>query len=626
VQLVIIAVVGTALFLFPGYALLVIFRDRLEFDFVEMLCAASGLSIAVVPLVLYGSSLLDVRLVPSIVVLVLLIAGGISTWDWQQRFARWRKQGTRRIDGWHIALGIVFLATLAARLWMVRGIVYPLWTDSYHHTMITQIIADTGIVPSSYQPYAPIEQFTYHFGFHTLAAWFHWLSGYAVPRSVVLVGQIINALVVPTTYLLTARLFHSRRAGVVSALVVGLLSQMPTLYVNWGRYPQLSGQILLPVLLVLTLDALDLRAAHVRRWLLVGLGAAGLFLVHNRIFLFFGMFAAWLFVFKLAEAWGKPDQVKRLLIASIVMAATMLIVDASWLWRFFSGFGANVAREVVGGYKPQRYGEYFTFQLQDLFSYGMWQGWLLVSAIGALIGMLKKDSGVLLIVLWIASLFIAANLHLVGVTPFFSSLIVITWIYLPLVALIGYLADHLIALVTPFLARHPQPSNISRQIAVAAFAILCLGGVIYTAGLIEPENGFVRPADLAAMQWIQENVPQDALFHIKTHFWTPAVAHGLDAGYWIPLLTRRQTTIPPEVYASDGSLEQFNLINQRARELVQVSTPEQLWRVLTKYKVTHIYIGSRPTDLRPDFFQADPIHFRSIYQKDGVWIFLVVVQ
>jgi hypothetical protein len=160
--------------------------------------------------------------------------------------------------------------------------------------------------------------------------------------------------------------------------------------------------------------------------------------------------------------------------------------------------------------------------------------------------------------------------------------------------------------------------------AVAGFLLVSLWGVGYTVELILPENGFVRPADLEAMQWIQENTPQDALFHISAYFWQPDVVHGLDAGFWIPFLAQRQTTIPAQVYDSDGSAGYAAFINRRARMLLGANTPEQLWQVMREYHVTHVYIGNRQTGLHPEFFLAAPTRFRVLYSKDNVWVFKVI--
>lgn len=621
--------VGFCLFLFPGYALLVVLRPRHNFALIEMLCAAVGLSLAVVPLVLYVSTFyLGVRLTPTRVILLMLAAGGICIWDWVRRFLAWRKLQSHPFNVVHLLLGIVFVATLSARLFMVRNIDYPLWTDSYHHTLITQLIADSGKVPSSYEPYAPIHDFTYHFGFHALAAWFHWLSGIAIPRSVVLVGQIINALVVPTCYLLAKYMTCDDKAGLVAALVTGLLSHLPALFVNWGRYPQLCGQMLLPILMLLILLALDQQTIG-RASVLAVLGAAALFLIHIRVFLFFVAFAGLAFVFQCIDAWRSREfeRIKRLSFCILLMACIGLVILFPWLLRFLRGFGMTVIHDLAQGYQVERDSLYFQWRTRNLIVVGMSPVWLALAAVGGLWGALKQRFHIYLLLLWIVSLFLAANTHLVGLMPLFPSDVVIILIYLPAAVLIGYLASEWIKLGIALCRKYANQVLCKLRWGVSVILILIsLYGMYYTMNLIAPQNSFVRAEDLVAMRWIEQNVSEDALFYINTHFWTPAVAHGLDAGYWIPFLTGRQTVIPPETYASDGSESYMKLVNERAYALVKSNTPEQLWSVMRVFDVTHVYIGKREVYLTPSFFVDTNEYFHKLYEQDGVWIFEVQAQ
>src|SRR5439155_13556499 len=100
---------------------------------------------------------------------------------------------------------------------------------------ITTIIAQTGQVPTSYQPFVPVNTFTYHFGFHTLAAVLSQLTGATPEDAVLVMGQVLIVLAIPVAYLFGRTLFESEIAGLVSALITGFISAMPSYYVNWGR-------------------------------------------------------------------------------------------------------------------------------------------------------------------------------------------------------------------------------------------------------------------------------------------------------------------------------------------------------------------------------------------------------
>lgn len=619
-----VVLIGMAVLFCPGYALLVVLKQRV-LNLVDMCCAAGGVSILAVPLLISIATYLGIDLGLGLILLVLLCSGLVCLWDCWHRISDQRRRASREVDTVHVLLGLVFFATLLARMLMVRGINYPLWTDSYHHTIITDLIAIQGRIPSSYEPYAQIESFSYHFGFHAISAWFHQLSGIPIPRSVVLTGQIINALAVPSSYLLTQRLFRDRIASLVASLVVGLVSHMPASFVNWGRYTQLSGQVVLPVLMVLTLNALDEPAEHTSSVVLVSVGAAGLFLVHVRVFLFYGLFAILLLLFRWAHARRRhnSDQVQRLFISCLAIGGITLIILAPWLWRFFEGFGSTVAQELTSTYHPGRYAAYFRWRLQDLWDYGLSSPLLALAVAGGVLGIVNSDPNIWVLLLWFLSLLAVANLPSIGIVPPFSNLVVSLITYIPGATLIGYLAANLRTFSARFLHSRRLLTRILRAAAVAGTALICLGGVKYTVQLIRPQNGFVGQADLDAMDWIQESTPDDALFYIGTHFWTPMVAHGVDAGYWIPWLSERETVLPPQVYASDGTPEYIEFINQRARELSDARTSEQLWEVMMQYDVTHVYVGSRPTDLRADFLLADPVRFRPVYSEGGAWVFEV---
>jgi hypothetical protein len=153
---------------------------------------------------------------------------------------------------------------------VVEGVNYPPGGDGYHHTLISQIIHDTGLIPQSYRPYAPLDRFTYHFGFHSLVAAWVWLTQLPVPRSTVLVSQIINALTVPTLYIFTKTLTGRKEAGLFAAMVAGLVTVMPAYYVNWSRNTQLTANVMLPVVLVALTQVLEAQAAVRRRWCVSG--------------------------------------------------------------------------------------------------------------------------------------------------------------------------------------------------------------------------------------------------------------------------------------------------------------------------------------------------------------------
>ena len=614
---------GAVLLLFlPGAALLAIGRKQLQLDWVETLCMASGLSLAAVPLLLYATTLIGLRQGPLVVWALLAICAVVVMWDWRaaRTDATWRTLGQEQ--RWvYAALAIVFVFTLVSRLWVVRDVAFPSWTDSYGHAVIAQMVIDQGGVPTTYAPYAPIADFTYHFGVHALTAWYFWITGVPMLQGMVILGQLLNVVVVPTTYLFATRLFSGRVAGLAATVVVALISHMPAQFVNWGRFTQLDGQMLLPIAAVLYLALLRAPAPRYRvLWLTVA-AFAGLFVAHYRVFLFGVMFAGLLWGWAmLTPPVGQSRG--RLLRETVLVTLLGLLILAPWLWRLAQGFGGNFATQMVG-YEEQKFGTYYFFDPKELLNFGMHAYLWVLAVLGALWGLWRRKGMIVVLLLWMVAAFAGANLYFLNMTPLYSNTIFIIMLYLPATALIGYLVQEVAAWGAKRWAITP---GLRQRLALALGVVLVLLGayaVENSTRMFAPENIFVREGDLQAVAWIEQEIPADALFYIATAFWTPEVAHGLDGGYYLPLLAARQTIMPPQHYASDGSGDYRAFINQRLRDLDGAQDADALWRVLQQYAVTHVYIGVRGTPLDPAFFAARPDLFVPLYEQAGVWIFQV---
>src|SRR3954468_9983841 len=161
--------------LLPGTAIYLLARQLLDrertFSIANALLIGAGLSIAFWPLLLLYTSLVGLPFSPLFLWMVLALcaiyvayrvftAGGIKV----------------PRDGLAPAVALLGMTalSLAFRLGDIQGLDVPMFGDSLHHTMITDLILRTGRVPSGYQPYVPVDTFSYHFGFHTLSAVLAW--------------------------------------------------------------------------------------------------------------------------------------------------------------------------------------------------------------------------------------------------------------------------------------------------------------------------------------------------------------------------------------------------------------------------------------------------------------------
>ncbi len=233
-------------------------------DWSERLALSLGLSLAIIPLLMlwtttFGWHWSRAAVWTAAVLTVLALAALI----WR-RLRREKPGGdSERLPGpdrYDLALLAIFGLALAVRLMMVRDLAAPAWVDPVHHTTIVRLIVEQGAYPPSYEPYVRALHASYHAGFHSLVATFHWLSGLEISRAMLLLGQVFNALSVLAVYLLTTSLTKDRLAGLFAALATGFLCSMPAYYASWGRYTQLTGLLVLPVCAALLMRLLSGRA------------------------------------------------------------------------------------------------------------------------------------------------------------------------------------------------------------------------------------------------------------------------------------------------------------------------------------------------------------------------------
>jgi len=74
--------------------------------------------------------------------------------------------------------------------------------------------------------------------------------------------------------------------------------------------------------------------------------------------------------------------------------------------------------------------------------------------------------------------------------------------------------------------------------------------------------------------------------------WSPGWIVGIDAGYWIPLLARRATTLPPMTYPlewGDPSRLPVGLAVTRGLLLGRGEGAVPISEVLSEYDVTHVF-------------------------------------
>jgi hypothetical protein len=640
---------AVALFVLPGLALLMCLVPVWSWDWLTALIVACGLSAAMFPLLLLFSRAFGVRWNSILAWLFLAVCFVLVIWRVSRVVAQHRVQSSRlewrRLvrrptpEIW--LLGAVVILVIGVRWFVVRQLSVPMWGDSHQHSYITQLMLENGGLFDSWEPYSPYASLTVHFGFHAATAFFHWVTGKDVLSSVILVGQIFNALAVLVLYPLAVRISRGssepdrsgRWAGLAAVLVAGLLMSMPMEYVNWGRYPQLAGQTILLVALWLLWVSADHQGKG--EWtftLLAGFAAAGMALTYYRMPYYYAAFVlVWLLFYGLGEWRRNTSQwftvLKR--VALVGLVAVFLVLP--WRSNLTGGrLATALAQGVRAAPSVERvWADYRAWQDIDLYV----PIYLCVlSLVGMVWSVAKRQWVVTMLGFWSAILasFVAARLiHMPGANQMQSFAILIA-LYIPVGLVVGWMVGQLSAAVAD-----RWEARGAGMVVVALLVVAVLGSRERVA-VVDPAYALVSQADTVALDWINDNTPSNATFLVNGFLiYGGRSVVGSDAGWWIPFLAGRNNTMPPQ-YALLNEVEAIPGYGGRVVQLVadlneHAPTSTEGLEELCAFGVTHIYIGQGQgkvarEDLTPFLIPSDLVaspFFELQYHQDRVWIFAV---
>jgi hypothetical protein len=671
----IVALAG--LYLAPGLALLRLLwpRDR-ALTVGARVALALGLSVALPPLLLL---LFQQLRLPwgagatwGYLLLSLAVCLGLAIKDRRPR----DQVRIPRQEPAELAFFGIALAALIVRLYAVRDLSVGLLGDSYHHTLMTQLLVENRGLFHSWQPYAPLASFTYHFGFHANAAFVHYIAGVDVPRSVVWTGQILNALVVPMVFALALVLGGSRWAGVWAALIVGFVSNLPAFFVNWGRYTQLAGQIVLIAVVVCWISLFEptkdegpraktsqqhfgLRfwsfvfgGPGMQSWkllLLTALATAAMLLTHYLVAALAVAFVV-SYLGALTLAYRSWRFFAMLALRAAFAAVLALLLVAPWFLNVLGGHLLRNATGLAGGGGVAAAVAVPLSTLEPVVPKYVHGVILLGALVGLLIAVWRRDWRMTLLAVWCALLVLMVVPYIIGLpgSGVIDNITSLGTLYIPIALLAGYALA--VALERGALLFGRQSARGGNQlygesvIPVLAAALLLLtvaANAGWQASVVTGDTALVAEADLAAMQWIGDNTPASARFVINSFpSYGGTLAAGNDAGWWLPLLANRATTLPPLTYGSEQAERRGYQVgvNALAKKLrgrpltdlrpvnVDLTRPVAL-KALADNQIDYVYSGAHPY---PGPEAADRIDtaklraspaFRLVYERDGVEIF-----
>jgi len=540
---------------------------------------------------------------------------------------RWELQEIDRklraaLDFEHLLLIGMTLIALAVQLYAVRDLPVGMFGDSYHHTIIAQLMVDHGGLFSSWRPYAPLTTFTYHYGFHSLVAWLYWLSGTPVTRGLLIIGQVEIALTVPLVYVLTRRALGDGRAALWAALLAGFVSAMPAYYVNWGRYTQLGGQAILPAacicwaaLFEAALDRQIQRGMLFRLVALTVIVTAGIILTHYRVAVFAACFVAAFGIYLLCakvRSWRVALNLAGIacvtLILTIIVVVPYLVRLQQGLWLKLGGYllSNNIGTDMINGLSS----------LDVVF--GLYAKWYLVglACLGGLLLALRRHWQGLSLVAWGAVLLLGANPYLLGLNGagILSNFAIQVASYL----LLAPLGGAAIAQIWNWGERWRIASAGTQPLQIAIGLLVILWGIGWQQRIVSPDFQLCMPADMAAAEWIRHETPADAMFFVNSF---PAYGNSLyagsDCGWWLPLLSRRASNLPPILYGVEVG-EQRDYVSfvhalNVGVERFPIASPEAV-RALKAAGFQYLYDGPAASP-PPEYFNAAVLQHSTLYER-----------
>ena len=638
----------------PGWLLLDWSGISTRFHIIERFALAIGVSLAAIPVIMTWTSALNLQWTQEILLLTavgMIILAVAIYWikshrqDASSRYVdRLRISPENDPQRWMdvlmvIAIVGVTLLSLLVRIAMVRDLSAPPWVDAVHHGTLAHLIQLQGAYPESFAPYMALEAGSYHLGFHAVLAFTLWLAGLEMPFGMLIIGQVLNALAVIAVYLLTSTLTKNRWAGVVAALIAGLIAPMPAYYTSWGRYTQLAGLLILPAVMAIFVELLERLQANgesVRtsgwrgglgilwrdNWkviLLLSLSLAGMFITHMRVAAFTislaGIYYCYWLLVSFPRGVTKQQAITELL-GLLMIALVSLVMMLPWLpatvsnlllpkLSAWSGLSTTPFSDFSWNYLTTALGRI------SLVMAGLGFGW----------GLLRRRAFPIVLAVWVASLFALANLNAFGLPggSFVNNTSVTITLFMPIALLGGYFTADLLGMLNRLLPGKWILLPVSMTvIALAAAASL---GYRSLVPLLNPVTFLYRAGDRPALQWVDANLPAGAVILINPFPWGYGLYAGNDGAFWLSVLTENPSMPPPVLYGISNDQTEVARINQLSQAvLTNGANPETIANLMKENDIAYMMIGVRGGVLPPAVYLNSDL-FKLLYQGEGAFVF-----
>ena len=251
---------------------------------------------------------------------------------------------------------------------------------------------------------------------------------------------------------------------------------------------------------------------------------------------------------------------------------------------------------------------------------GLGEATLILVAIGLIMGIVLLKRFPLTLILWIGLMYFVANLGMFELpgAGFVNPVSMEITLFLPLAILAGFAIGGVLALVDKFI---PEQWQIMPRILITIIgAWSAFMGVQRLLPTLNPITFLAREADLPAIRWIHENIPEGEIILINPTGWGYGLYMGNDGGYWLSPLAGHQTLPPPVLYGlgEQANIEHTTQVIERVLSVGENAA--DLWELMQLQNIHYVYSGVRGGAISPKALAESDL-FAILYQQDGTWVF-----
>lgn len=603
--------VGIIIFLGPGQLLLTFSTFKKELNGSFSFVVSFGYSVALWAILLGFTNLLNIRISSGTVITLFLLCWVACIW--MRRFWKKpiRKNSFSKESLFQLILWLFLAIIFIIRLWIVRHESAGLGSDSYHHTLITQMIMDQGGIPKDYGSGYPIITFTYHYGFHATAAFLGWVSGIPTRLLLLIVGYVMVVLCSVAVGFTAEKMVGTKLAGMVATILTAGFFVFPSFMLLWGRYTQMTGLTLMTVFI--GLFWLWIKGGYSKSGIVeLGILAAGTGLTHYRIV---ALTAVGVLVIAVVTMLGKEfrdfSRWKTMLVRGALLILIALTCSAPWLIHLWQA--SLVGHPIVSAPPEELYFSLDRFEPEVIhFPFNTIS--FIIFGISLLAGWFTKNKIVIALSLWSIIVLIPSRNSIL-----LDTISVIISLFVP----IGIIMAWGISTVNEKINNGKTFIAIKKVFAPLLLLTLAIASIAGILNFPTPLYSFLYPSDIRAFEYIDEHVPTDAKFMVNLNrfSFSDILMVGNDGGYWIPLLTKRQSVAPPMTFTAEKVSDLTYPDRLRAMERLNSQlTSEEGLEMLDKENITHVYIGERGGPINPAEL-LNSQYFELVYEDGPVYVF-----